>query len=73
MSRIPRVIQDDCISCGLCTVSCPTVFRFNSSGKSECHNTAGAPEETIQQAIDGCPVQCIVWETTEKETHQCNA
>jgi ferredoxin len=37
------------------------VFRFNNAGKSECYDPAGAPEKDIQQAIDGCPVQCISW------------
>lgn len=58
----PWVDQENCISCGLCISTCPDVFRFNSSGKSECHNPAGAGEKDIQAAIDGCPVQCISWE-----------
>ena len=58
----PVVDQKCCISCGLCISICPEVFRFNSAGTSECFDPSGAPEENIQQAIDGCPVQCISWE-----------
>jgi len=58
----PWVDQENCISCGLCISSCPGVFRFNSAGKSECFDAAGAVEKEIQIAIDACPVQCISWE-----------
>lgn len=61
MAKYPVVDQDLCISCGLCVGSCPGVFRFDASGKSECYNPDGAPEEAIQAAIDGCPVQAISW------------
>ncbi|HEY5973941.1 MAG TPA: ferredoxin [Geobacteraceae bacterium] len=61
MARIPQVDQEACISCGLCVASCPGVFRFNDAGKSECYDPAGATEAEIQQAMDGCPVQCISW------------
>lgn len=62
MSKIPVVDQDACISCGLCVSSCPTVFRFNSAGKSECYDPDGADEASIQAAMDGCPVQAISWQ-----------
>jgi len=58
------VDQDSCISCGLCISTCPGAFRFNNDGKSECFNQEGATEKEIQQAIDGCPVQCISWDNS---------
>ncbi|MDO9309920.1 MAG: ferredoxin [Pseudomonadota bacterium] len=61
MNRKPFVDQDSCISCGLCVSTCPGVFRFNNSGKSEVYCPDGDSEQQIQQAIDGCPVQCISW------------
>ena len=61
MNRRPFVDQDSCISCGLCLSTCPGVFRFNNSGKSEVYCPDGSSEQQIQQAIDGCPVQCISW------------
>jgi ferredoxin len=61
MAKIPWVDQEACISCGLCVSTCPGAFRFNSHGKSECYDPSGASEKELQQAIDGCPVQCISW------------
>ncbi|MDD2733817.1 MAG: ferredoxin [Desulfuromonadaceae bacterium] len=55
------VETENCISCGLCISTCPAVFRFDASGKSESFDPAGASEADIQSAIDGCPVQCIRW------------
>jgi ferredoxin len=62
MAKTPVVNQDECISCGLCAEICPEVFRMNDQDISEVYNPAGAPPEKIQEAIDGCPVQCIHWE-----------
>ena len=59
--KTAAVETEYCISCGLCISICPAVFRFDSLGKSECYDSAGAPETEIQSAIDGCPVQCIHW------------
>lgn len=59
--KVPWVDQESCISCGLCISTCPGVFRFNNSGKSECYDPSGASEKEIQEAIDACPVQCISW------------
>lgn len=59
--KIAFVEAENCISCGLCISLCPSVFRFDSSGKSECFEHTGAAEAEIQSAIDGCPVQCIRW------------
>jgi len=62
MAKIPVVDQQECISCGLCVEVCPEVFLLNDRDVSEVHNPTGAPEEKIQDAIDGCPVPCIHWE-----------
>ena len=63
MTRIPWVDQDECISCGLCVSGVPAVFRFADNGKAECYDPVGAPEEDIRaNAIDICPVSCILWQ-----------
>ncbi len=62
MARIPYVDQDACISCGLCVDSVPEVFRLNSANLAEVYEPAGAPDERIQEAMDGCPVSCIFWQ-----------
>jgi ferredoxin len=62
MAREIYVDQDSCISCGLCVDNLPDVFRFDDSGKAECFDPGGASEELIQSdAIDICPVSCIMW------------
>jgi ferredoxin len=62
MARIPFVDQDACISCGLCIECAPEVFRLDNSNLAEVYDPAGAPEEKIQEAMDGCPVSCIYWQ-----------
>jgi ferredoxin len=60
MAKEVWVNSEECISCGLCVSMAPEVFRFED-GKSVAYNPSGAPEETIQQCIDGCPVGAINW------------
>ena len=62
MARIPYVDQDACISCGLCVDTVPEVFRMTEDNLAEVYDPAGAPEQKIQDAIDGCPVNCIYWQ-----------
>lgn len=62
MARIPYVDQDACISCGLCVDTAPEVFRLTDDNLAEVYDPAGAPEQKIQEAIDGCPVNCIYWQ-----------
>ncbi len=62
MARKPYVDQDVCISCRLCVETVPEVFRMNEDDLAEVFDPLGAPEEKIQEAIDGCPVNCISWE-----------
>ena len=62
MAKTPWVDKEECISCELCVMSCPTVFRLDAAGKAECFDPSGASEEEIQAgAIDACPVACIHW------------
>jgi ferredoxin len=35
---------------------------MNEDDISEVHDAEGASEDKIQEAIDGCPVECIHWE-----------
>jgi ferredoxin len=62
MARKPYVDQDACISCNLCVDTVPEVFRMNEDGLAEVYDPSGAPEDSIQEAIDACPVACIHWE-----------
>jgi ferredoxin len=39
----------------------PEVFRFDDDMKAEVFDPAGDTEQTIQEAMDLCPVACIHW------------
>ncbi|GFE58223.1 ferredoxin [Geobacter sp. AOG1] len=60
MARSVWVDREECISCGLCVSLLPEVFRFEG-GKSDAYAPTGAPEEKIQECVDGCPVGAIHW------------
>jgi ferredoxin len=60
MAKEVWVDRESCISCGLCVSLAPEVFRFED-GRSIAYNQAGAPEQKIQECIDGCPVSAIHW------------
>ena len=62
MARIPVVDTEECISCGVCVEECPEVFRMSNNDKSEVYNPTGGTPQTIQAAIDACPVSCISWD-----------
>ena len=54
------IVQDGCISCGLCVVSCPEVFRMNDDGLAEAYSdVTETNQEDASAARDGCPVSVI--------------
>jgi ferredoxin len=57
----PIVDQDVCTGCELCTDIAANTFRMNADGVSEVFNPQGDDEQTIQEAMDSCPVSCISW------------
>ncbi len=59
--RIPVVDQDECTGCENCVDTAPNTFRMNDDDVSEVFDPTGDPEDTIQEAIDSCPVECITW------------
>lgn len=62
MALKPYVDQDVCISCEVCVNMVPEVFRMGDAGFAEVYDPTGASESRIQEAIDGCPVNCIHWQ-----------
>jgi ferredoxin len=59
-----KIDREGCIACGLCTETCPEVFRFAEDGLAEAY-TSPIPEdaeETAQEAADGCPTEVITVE-----------
>lgn len=56
------VDKDTCIGCGTCSALAPKVFKLKDDGKAEVIDQKGESEETIQNAIDSCPVGAISWQ-----------
>ncbi len=51
-----------CIGCKNCVhVASNTFYIEDEYGRSRVYNQNGDEEETIQEAIDTCPVDCIHW------------
>lgn len=61
MPKNAQVNPDTCIGCGACVAIAGKSFKMNDSGKSIAINPAGDDQETIQKAIDSCPVNAIAW------------
>lgn len=58
------VIEDGCISCGLCTEICPEEFEFGPEGTAIPINDP-VPEDLEEgsvEAAESCPVSVIVIE-----------
>lgn len=58
------VEKSGCISCGLCTETCPSVFRMGDDGAAEAY-VEDVPQEAESEALearDNCPVSVITVE-----------
>ena len=62
MARKVYVDEEECIGCGLCAEIAPDVFQLNEEGISQVIVSADKTQDSIQEAIDECPVECIHWE-----------
>lgn len=63
MSKKVYIDTDVCIGCGLCVEQCPEVFEFDDENqKAIVIMPEGGPEESIDESIEACPVECIHWE-----------
>ena len=52
--------QNLCIGCGLCVSAAPDVFEMNPDGKAIAFaDTTEANKDSVQSAINGCPVSAI--------------
>lgn len=53
--------RDGCISCGMCTQTCPDVFRMADDGLAEVYSDPVPPESEEQavEAQENCPVSVI--------------
>lgn len=53
------VDQDACIGCGLCTGAAPEVFDMNADSKAQAVGDCTGHEDSVQDAINSCPVGAI--------------
>ncbi|MGQ9553325.1 MAG: ferredoxin [Anaerolineae bacterium] len=51
--------RDECIGCGNCSDIAPDVFELDEEGLSRVINPEGADDDTIREAAESCPVDCI--------------
>jgi ferredoxin len=61
--RYIRINEDDCIMCGTCVSVAESVFAMPIGQKAKVISQ-DAPVALIQEAIDLCPVACILWSDT---------
>lgn len=59
-----KLDRSGCISCGLCSETCPQVFRMADDGVAEVYreDVPEDAEESASAARDGCPVSVITVE-----------
>jgi ferredoxin len=54
---------DECIGCESCVELCPEVFEFDEEDeKAVVILPEGGPEDCIEEAVETCPVECILWD-----------
>lgn len=53
------VDRDECIGCGNCSDIAPDVFELDEEGLSKVTNPEGSDDDTIREAAESCPVDCI--------------
>jgi len=53
--------RNGCIGCGLCSETCPAVFRMDDEGLAEVYTNPVPADEEISaaEAADSCPVSVI--------------
>ena len=65
--KIPIVDRDACQGHAVCVGIAPGVYQLDEDGISTVVDPKGEDEETIQQAIDGCPVDALDWTEVPEE------
>ena len=59
-ARFTYVDEHSCIGCTYCTHVARNTFALEDDhGRARAYNQHGDDDDTIQEAIDSCPVNCI--------------
>ena len=53
------IVEDDCISCQVCTDIAPEIYRMRDDGIAEVYNPYGADMLKIQESVESCGGSCI--------------
>ena len=55
-----KIDRTNCIACGMCMQTCPTVFEMASDGMARVmHQPDEGEVETARMAAESCPVSVI--------------
>ncbi len=61
MAKDVTIDRDECTSCGQCADDLPEVFGMDDDDIAVVLNGSAASEDDIQEEIDACPGECILW------------
>jgi ferredoxin len=59
--RAVFIDESECIGCTNCAAYAPKTFENTDYGRARCSTQWGDSQQTIQLAIETCPVDCIYW------------
>lgn len=61
MSKELYIVKDECTGCAACEQVAPDVFKMTDENIAIITDQNATTPETIQEAIDSCPAECIKW------------
>jgi len=65
MAKKVVIDTEECVACGTCVEVSPEVFKLDDGADAAeviKSSVSSSEEDSVQEAIDSCPTQCIHWE-----------
>lgn len=63
MAKKVSIVAEDCLGCEACVELCPEIFEFIEEDElAIVIMEEGGDEECINEAMDSCPADCILYE-----------
>ncbi len=63
MAKKVSIEEEECLGCEACVELCPEIFEFvEDTEKAIVIMAEGGNEECIEEAMDSCPSDCILYE-----------